>query len=196
MNPGTAEPQPKQRIETQSAQRLGSRSQRNANASVTSFELRVLWNKIFSENRILRLSRGSCCLWIAPGPFAGQRIARNHEAHPGALSRSHCEDRKILPGAPGARAGDDFVARDRYGSQRVHRPDQDGHRPHDRCFTRGQQRILRGRRAGVVARSRGAEDRVQGMHPAPQPLRRAHARGAASPVLRHRRGRFLGGEPV
>jgi hypothetical protein len=43
-------------VETQSAQRLGSRSQRNASASVTSFELRALCDKkSCSENKILRV---------------------------------------------------------------------------------------------------------------------------------------------
>jgi hypothetical protein len=44
------------RVETQSAQRLGSRSQRNASVSVTSFELSALCDeKSCSENKILRV---------------------------------------------------------------------------------------------------------------------------------------------
>ena len=43
-------------VETQSAQRFGSRSQRNASASVTSFELRALCDeKSCSENKILQM---------------------------------------------------------------------------------------------------------------------------------------------
>jgi hypothetical protein len=58
-------------VETQSAQRLGSRSQRNASASVTSFELRALCDeKSCSENKILRV----CNTAFFPGCAGGKAV--------------------------------------------------------------------------------------------------------------------------
>ena len=55
-NPPRQTRNPSNGVETQSAQRLGSRSQRNASASVASFELRALCDgKSCLENKTLRV---------------------------------------------------------------------------------------------------------------------------------------------